>query len=46
MYIDKDSKIPPLLADMHYDGVRFDPNILQALQSQRAMEQQSEVQNG
>lgn len=46
MYIDKDSKIPPLLADMHYDGVRFDQNILQALQSQRAMEQQSEVQNG
>ncbi|NNM18967.1 MAG: hypothetical protein HKP24_10415 [Croceitalea sp.] len=36
MYIEKDSKVPPLLADMHYDGVRFDPRILEALKKQRA----------
>lgn len=32
--IDLRSQLP--LADMHVDGVRFDPNILQALQNEKA----------
>ncbi|MEM7483953.1 MAG: hypothetical protein AAF348_01975 [Bacteroidota bacterium] len=36
MFIEKGSKIEPLLADMHFDGVRFDPKILEALRQQTA----------
>lgn len=36
MFIKKDSNAKPLLADMHMDGIRFDPKILAALKALKA----------
>ncbi|MGB3143524.1 MAG: hypothetical protein WBB24_05405 [Maribacter sp.] len=41
MFIKKDSKAKPLLADMHMDGTRFDPKILAALKALKANQETS-----
>ncbi|WP_445384717.1 hypothetical protein ACT6NV_12180 [Robiginitalea sp. IMCC44478] len=40
--IDHRSQLP--LADMHADGVRFDPNILMALKKQQAGQREGDQQ--
>lgn len=45
MFIKKESNSMPLLADMHLDGTRFDPEILEAMRAMRANNLEEKVNN-